>query len=132
VEVDELWIDADPTRLEQIVDNLLHNAIKYTPNGGAIAVRARAAGPEAVIEVSDTGVGIDADTLPMIFDALVQGPTGIDRAQGGLGLGLALVRELAALHGGSVGAHSAGPGKGSTFVLRLPLAQPEPALVPRA
>jgi signal transduction histidine kinase len=127
-DVGELWVDADPTRLEQIFDNLLHNAIKYTPNGGAIAVRARAAGLEAVIEISDTGVGIDAATLPMIFDALVQGPTAIDRAQGGLGLGLALVSELAALHGGSVGAHSEGPGKGSVFVLRLPLAAaPVPA-----
>jgi signal transduction histidine kinase len=77
-----------------------------------------------VIEVEDTGVGIDADTLPMIFDALVQGPTGIDRAQGGLGLGLALVRELTALHGGSVTAASAGHGQGSTFTLRLPLAHP--------
>jgi signal transduction histidine kinase len=86
-------------------------------------VRAHAAGGEALIEIADTGVGIDAGTLPMIFDALVQGPTGIDRAQGGLGLGLALVRELTLLHGGSVGAHSDGPGKGSTFTLRLPLAE---------
>jgi signal transduction histidine kinase len=122
-DVGELWIDADPTRLEQIIDNLLHNAIKYTPPGGAISVRAHAAGGEALIEIADTGVGIDAGTLPMIFDALVQGPTGIDRAQGGLGLGLALVRELTLLHGGSVGAHSDGPGKGSTFTLRLPLAE---------
>jgi signal transduction histidine kinase len=122
-DVGELWIDADPTRLEQIIDNLLHNAIKYTPPGGAISMRAHAAGGEAVIEIADTGVGIDAETLPMIFDALVQGPTGIDRAQGGLGLGLALVRELTLLHGGSVGAHSEGPGKGSTFTLRLPLAE---------
>jgi signal transduction histidine kinase len=123
VQTDALWMDADPTRLEQIFDNLLHNAIKYTPPGGAITVRARGAGMEAVIEVSDTGVGIDAGTLPMIFDALVQGPTAIDRAQGGLGLGLALVRELTALHGGSVGAHSEGPGQGSRFTLRLPLAE---------
>jgi signal transduction histidine kinase len=126
VDAEELWVDADPTRLEQIFDNLLHNAIKYTPKGSAIAVRARAAageaGPETVIEVSDAGVGIDAATLPMIFDALVQGPTGIDRAQGGLGLGLALVKELTALHGGSVAAHSEGPGSGSTFTLRFPLA----------
>jgi signal transduction histidine kinase len=125
VETRQLWVDADPTRLEQVFDNLLHNAIKYTPKGGAVAARAFAAGREAVIEVSDSGVGIDAATLPMIFDALVQGPTGIDRAQGGLGLGLALVKELTALHGGSVAAHSEGPGKGSTFTLRFPLAQEE-------
>src|SRR5205085_1451069 len=91
VEVGALPVDADPTRLEQIFDNLLHNAIKYTPAGGSIAVRTHTAAPHAVIEVADTGVGIDAATLPTIFDVLVQGPTGIDRAQGGLGLGLALV-----------------------------------------
>ena len=123
VDVGAIRIEADPTRLEQIFDNLLHNAIKYTPNGGTIAVRAHEAGGEAVIEVADTGVGIDADTLPMIFDVLVQGPTGIDRAQGGLGLGLALVRELTALHGGSVKAWSEGAGKGSLFTLRFPLAE---------
>jgi signal transduction histidine kinase len=131
VDAESLWIAADPTRLEQIFDNLLHNAIKYTPAGGSIAVRAHASGSEAVIEVADTGVGIDADTLPMIFDALVQGPTGIDRAQGGLGLGLALVRELTALHGGSVSANSEGAGKGTVFTLRFPLAQEQasPALL---
>jgi signal transduction histidine kinase len=128
VDAGELWIDADPTRLEQIFDNLLHNAIKYTPAGGAIGISARADGLDAVIEVKDTGVGIDADTLPMIFDALVQGPTAIDRSQGGLGLGLALVRELAILHGGSVSAHSEGAGKGSVFTLRFPLAQECPSL----
>jgi signal transduction histidine kinase len=126
VDAGALWIDADPTRLEQIFDNLLHNAIKYTPQGGAIAVSARADGGEAVIEVSDTGIGIDADTLPTVFDALVQGPTGIDRAQGGLGLGLALVRELTALHGGSASARSAGSGMGSTFTLRFPQAPAAP------
>jgi signal transduction histidine kinase len=123
VDARDVWMDADPTRLEQIVDNLLHNAIKYTPAGGAIRVAARAAGKDAVIEVADTGVGIDASTLPMIFDALVQGPTGIDRAQGGLGLGLALVKELTALHGGSVSAHSAGAGLGTSFTLRFPLVE---------
>jgi len=75
-----------------------------------------------VVEVSDSGVGIPAETLPYIFEALVQGPISIDRAQGGLGLGLALVKELAQLHGGSVRAHSDGAGRGSTFVLTLPLA----------
>jgi signal transduction histidine kinase len=126
VEAGDMCIDADPTRLEQIFDNLLHNAIKYTPQGGTIGVSARTDGREALIEVKDTGVGIDAATLPMIFDALVQGPTAIDRSQGGLGLGLALVRELAALHGGSVKAYSEGPGMGCTITLRFPLAA-EPA-----
>ncbi len=123
LEIGELWIDADPTRLEQIFDNLLHNALKYTPAGGRIAVRARAAGTQAVIEVADTGVGIAAEVLPTIFDVLVQGPTAIDRSQGGLGLGLALVKELTALHGGNVDARSAGPGTGCTFTLRFPLAE---------
>jgi signal transduction histidine kinase len=117
-------IEADETRLGQIFDNLLHNAIKYTPAGGDIGVRAwsDSAAGAALIEVSDNGVGIAAETLSSIFDPLVQGPTGIDRAQGGLGLGLALVRELTALHGGTVTAHSDGAGRGCVFLLRLPLA----------
>ena len=122
VDVPALWIDGDATRLEQMFDNLLHNAIKYTPAGGAIAVRGQVLEGRAVVEVSDSGVGIPAETLPYIFEALVQGPISIDRAQGGLGLGLALVKELAQLHGGSVRAHSDGAGRGSTFVLTLPLA----------
>jgi signal transduction histidine kinase len=131
VAVPALWVEGDATRLEQVFDNLLHNAVKYTPAGGAIAVRARAEGNQAVIELADTGVGIAADTLPLIFDALVQGPTSIDRAQGGLGLGLALVKQLAALHGGRISAHSDGPGRGSTFTLVFPLAA-EPAAEPAA
>jgi signal transduction histidine kinase len=123
VEVADLWLEADATRLEQVFDNLLHNAVKYTPAGGAIAVRAQADGTEAAIEVADDGVGIAADTLPLIFDALVQGPTSIDRAQGGLGLGLALAKELTVLHGGSIQAHSDGPGLGCRFTLVFPLAE---------
>jgi signal transduction histidine kinase len=122
VDVAPLVVDADVTRLEQVFDNLLHNALKYTPAGGAIAVRARPQDGMAVIELADTGIGILPATLPVIFEALVQGPVSIDRAQGGLGLGLALVRELAAQHGGTVTAASGGAGHGSTFTLRLPLA----------
>jgi signal transduction histidine kinase len=122
VDVAPLFVDADVTRLEQVFDNLLHNAVKYTPAGGAIAVRAWPQDGMAVVEVADTGVGIAPATLPMIFEALVQGPVSIDRTQGGLGLGLALVRELVAQHGGTVTATSAGAGQGSTFTLRLPLA----------
>jgi len=117
------WVDGDRTRLEQIVDNLLHNAIKYTPSGGGIAVRCRADGKDVVVEVADTGVGLAPELLPVIFDVLVQGPTSIDRAQGGLGLGLALVKELSALHGGTVSVHSAGVGQGCTFTLVLPMRQ---------
>jgi len=111
----------DRTRLEQIVDNLLHNAIKYTPAGGAIAVRCLAADGQALVEVRDTGVGIAPEYLGVIFDVLVQGPTSIDRGQGGLGLGLALVKELSALHGGTVAVHSDGQGMGCTFTVRFPL-----------
>lgn len=115
------WVDGDRTRLEQIVDNLLHNAIKYTPAGGTITVRCQGAGKDVVVEVCDTGVGLAPELLPVIFDVLVQGPTSIDRAQGGLGLGLALVKELTALHGGRVSVHSAGHGQGCTFTLVFPL-----------
>jgi signal transduction histidine kinase len=128
VDAPALWVDADATRLEQMFDNVLHNAMKYTPAGGSIAVRAAAGAGGAVIEVVDSGVGIPAGTLPFIFEALVQGPTSIDRAQGGLGLGLALVKELTILHGGTIRAHSDGAGRGCTFTLTLPLAAaPEPA-----
>jgi len=122
VDVAQFVVDADVTRLEQVFDNLLHNAVKYTPAGGAIAVRACRQDGMAVIEVADTGIGILPATLPVIFEALVQGPVSIDRAQGGLGLGLALVRELVAQHGGTVMAASGGADQGSTFTLRLPLA----------
>jgi len=117
------WVDGDRTRIEQIVDNLLHNAIKYTPAGGSIAVRCRHSedGREVVVEVCDSGVGLAPELLPVIFDVLVQGPTSIDRAQGGLGLGLALVKELSALHGGRVSVHSPGQGQGCTFTLVFPL-----------
>jgi len=120
VSVAGAWVTGDRTRLEQIVDNLLHNAIKYTPAGGRIGVSVHGEGGEVVVRVSDTGVGIAPELQPMIFDALVQGPTSIDRAQGGLGLGLALVRQLASLHGGSIEVESGGAGHGSTFTLRLP------------
>lgn len=114
------WVDGDHTRLEQVVDNLLHNAVKYTPTGGRIDVRVWRDGDEVALSVSDTGVGITPELHPVIFDVLVQGPTSIDRGQGGLGLGLALVRQLTALHGGTVAVHSDGPGKGSCFVVRVP------------
>lgn len=120
IDVAEACVLGDRTRLEQIVDNLLHNAIKYTPAGGTIRVRVRRDGNDALVDVIDTGVGIAHELQPLIFDVLVQGPTSIDRAKGGLGLGLALVKELAALHGGSCAVFSDGPGRGSTFTVRLP------------
>jgi signal transduction histidine kinase len=119
----EAWIVGDATRLEQVVTNLLDNAVKYTPSGGRIKVRTFTRGREAVLEVEDTGVGIPPELMPRIFDLFTQGERTLDRAQGGLGLGLALVRRLVELHGGSVRARSAGAGKGSTFIARFPLAQ---------
>jgi CheY-like chemotaxis protein/two-component sensor histidine kinase len=120
VQVEPAWVDADATRLEQIIVNLLDNAIKYTPEGGDISVRLRALEKEISLEVSDTGIGMPASLLPHVFDVFVQGERPSDRSQGGLGIGLALVRQLTALHGGTITARSEGAGKGSTFVLALP------------
>ncbi len=116
------WIDADATRVEQIVTNLLVNALKYTPAGGAVDVTVRPADGEAVLEVRDSGIGIASDVLPRIFEVFVQGERALDRAQGGLGVGLTLVRRLVELHGGRVEAASDGAGRGSRFTVRLPLA----------
>jgi PAS domain S-box-containing protein len=118
-----LAVDGDETRLTQVVSNLLTNAARYTPPGGRIEVTAERQGGVVVLEVRDNGSGIDAALLPHIFDMFVQGPR-TDRSQGGLGLGLSLVRTLTELHGGSVTADSAGPGRGSTFTVRLPAATP--------
>jgi signal transduction histidine kinase/DNA-binding response OmpR family regulator len=115
-----LALDADPVRLGQVVANLLHNAAKYTDRGGHIAVSARRAGAEHVLSVKDDGLGIAPDMLPRIFDLFVQVEQGSDRAHGGLGLGLTLVRSLVELHGGAVFARSAGLGRGCEFEVRLP------------
>lgn len=123
---EELWVDGDLTRLAQIVANLLNNAAKYTPERGRIGLSLRRDGAQAVIRVSDTGLGIDADMLPKVFELFTQVDRNIHRAQGGLGIGLALARKLVALHGGSVHAESEGANKGSTFELRLPLAEEAP------
>jgi len=112
VQAEPAWAHADPTRLDQIVSNLLANAAKYTPPGGTIRVRVRGEGDEAVVRVADTGIGIPVGLLPRIFDLFVQGERGLDRAkQEGLGVGLTLVRRLVGLHGGRVEASSDGPGR---------------------
>ena len=121
VETSTVLVDADVARTDQIITNLLVNAVKYTDAGGRIDVRVCADGPHACLRVSDNGIGISAELLPRLFEVFVQGRQALDRAQGGLGIGLALVRKLAELQGGTVEAQSPGPGQGSTFIVRLPL-----------
>lgn len=116
----ELWLEADPARLAQIVVNLVNNAAKYTDRGGRIWLTVDREGQEAVIRVRDTGTGIAAEMLPYIFDLFTQAEWPVDRSQGGLGIGLALVRRLVDLHGGTITASSPGLGQGSEFVVRLP------------
>ena len=119
-----LAVEGDPTRLAQILSNLLTNAAKYTPQGGLITVGGRAEGDDAVLVVRDTGIGIAPETLPHVFDLFVQERQRSDRARGGLGLGLAIVRSLVERHGGSVSVRSGGDGQGSEFTVRLPMANP--------
>jgi signal transduction histidine kinase len=120
VQAAPVWVEADPARLSQIVDNLLLNAIKYTPAGGHIEVRTFVEGDDAVLCVGDDGVGIARELLPHVFDLFIQGPRSLDRAQGGLGVGLTLAHRLVQAHRGRIVAASDGPGKGSTFSVRLP------------
>ena len=131
-----VWVQGDPTRIKQIISNLLVNAVKFTPAGGAVALTVGSTAGEAVLTVKDSGVGIAPELLPHIFELFVQGETSLDRAQGGLGIGLALVHQLVSLHGGTVSVASAGPGQGSAFTVRLPriaapAAPPAPALPAR-
>jgi signal transduction histidine kinase/CheY-like chemotaxis protein len=120
--LEHVWVDADPNRLNQIITNLLHNALKYTTRAGVISVHTYHDGACGVLKIEDTGSGIAADLLPRVFDLFTQGEQGPDRAHGGLGVGLTLVRRLVELHSGQVEAHSEGTGRGSTFIVRLPLA----------
>ncbi|MCG5052231.1 MAG: PAS domain S-box protein [Myxococcales bacterium] len=116
-----LVVEGDPVRLTQIVDNLISNAIKYTPADGCISVTLTGEGSEAVLQVKDSGEGIDPQLLPNLFKPFQQGHQSLDRKQGGLGLGLALVKVLADMHGGQVHAQGGGAGRGASFVVRLPL-----------
>jgi len=128
-----VMVVGDPTRLEQVVTNLLTNAIKYTPREGTVTVRTERAGADAVVTVADTGTGLSADMVERVFELFSQSQRTLERAEGGLGIGLTLVRALVRQHGGEVTARSPGPGRGSTFEVRLPLlpvsssaAEPEP------
>jgi CheY-like chemotaxis protein len=125
-DVSSMWVDGDETRIEQVLENLVGNALKYTPPGGSVTVRLTRAGDAAVLEVSDTGAGIPTNLGDKIFGLFVQGERALDRAQGGLGIGLTLVKALVELQGGTVEARSEGPGRGSVFAVRLPLV-PTPA-----
>jgi signal transduction histidine kinase len=115
-----VWLQADPRRLEQVFVNVLANACRYTDAGGDLAVWVHTRDGQAVVRVRDSGIGIAPDALPYIFDLFKQANEGDPRSRSGLGIGLALVRDLVELHGGSVGAASAGSGQGSEFTVCLP------------
>ncbi len=119
-------VEGDRARLVQVLSNLLGNAVKYTPEEGAIDVHVRQEDGMLVLSVTDDGIGMEPELTESAFDLFAQGKRASDRSQGGLGLGLALVRNLVELHGGAVGCASPGPGRGSTFIVRLPLAAPQP------
>ena len=114
-------VSGDATRLQQVVWNLISNAVKFTPRGGHVSLRLERDHSHVEIIVSDTGQGISSDFLPFVFDRFRQADGSTTRAQGGLGLGLAIARHLVELHGGTVHAESAGVGQGATFKVRLPL-----------
>jgi signal transduction histidine kinase len=121
LDVEPVLVSADLTRIEQVTVNLLDNAVKHTPSGGTIAVRVRRERDEAVLTVRDTGRGIAPELLPRVFDLFTQGASGLDRAHGGLGVGLTLVRAVVEQHGGRVEARSHGSGRGSEFTVRVPV-----------
>jgi CheY-like chemotaxis protein/two-component sensor histidine kinase len=121
---------ADPDRIQQVVWNLLSNALKFTPSGGRASVTARRTGTSVEIQIVDTGIGIDKPFLPHVFDRFRQAEPVTTRQHGGLGLGLAIARQLVELHGGSISAASEGEGKGTTFTVRLPLTAQQSDMVP--
>jgi PAS domain S-box-containing protein len=116
-----VWLMGDVIRLEEVIVNLLNNAAKYTPEGGHVSLRLNKEGEDAVVRVRDTGVGIGPDLLPQVFDLFTQAKRTLDRSQGGLGVGLTVVRKLVEMHGGTTEAHSSGLGQGSEFIVRLPV-----------
>jgi CheY-like chemotaxis protein len=120
-----LLVDADMTRLEQIFANLLNNAAKYTHEGGAIHLRATRENGKVIVGLRDNGIGIPPEMLERIFDMFVQVDRSLEKLHSGLGIGLTLVKRLVRMHGGTVEAHSAGPGQGSEFIVKLPAALPQ-------
>jgi signal transduction histidine kinase/CheY-like chemotaxis protein len=124
------WVNVDEARVQQMVNNLVSNAVKYTPPGGKIDVTVGAEDSSAVVRVVDTGIGISPDLLPRVFDLFTQGERGLDRSQGGLGIGLSVVKRLAELQGGSVEVTSPGAGRGTAVTVRLPLIERPPVAAP--
>jgi signal transduction histidine kinase len=129
--LEPIYVSADKVRLAQCIANVLVNAAKYTPDGGEIRIRPYVDGSTAVVEISDNGIGVAPEFLPRIFELFTQSERGLDRSQGGLGVGLTVCKQIVELHGGSVAASSPGVGRGATFTIRLPLAA-QPAAVTRA
>ncbi|HKQ26197.1 MAG TPA: MASE1 domain-containing protein [Burkholderiales bacterium] len=127
---ENLYVEADATRISQVVLNLINNAAKYTPAGGRIWISLRSENGQAVLKVRDNGMGISAELLPNIFDLFIQGDRALDRSEGGLGIGLTIARRIVEMHGGSTMALSEGPGKGAEFVVRLPAVPAPAATVP--
>ncbi len=127
-----VWVEGDAGRLGQILVNLLDNAARYTDAGGRVSLSLTEGGGQAVLRVRDTGIGITADLLPRIFDLFAQADAPPDRARGGLGVGLTLVRNLVEMHGGVIQAASAGPDRGSEFTVRLPAVAEGPRATPQA
>ena len=117
---DPIWVEVDFTRMAQAFANLLSNAVKYTDRGGRIGVSAVVDGPQIVVSLSDTGIGIAPSALPHIFDMFLMNEASLDRPREGLGIGLTLAKRLIELHDGTIDAASGGPGQGSTFLIRLP------------
>ena len=124
--VEPIFVDADATRLGQIFSNLLNNAAKYSEREGRIELKAEVRGREVEVRIADAGVGIPQEMLPKIFEMFSQVDRSLEKSQGGLGIGLTLVKRLTEMHGGSVEASSSGPGMGSEFVVRLPVDLSEP------
>ncbi|MEO8006678.1 MAG: MASE1 domain-containing protein [Betaproteobacteria bacterium] len=125
---EKLLVDADATRLSQVTLNLVNNAAKYTPPGGHLTISASREKGQAILKVKDNGIGISAEFLPDVFKLFMQGERGLDRSEGGLGIGLTVAKRIVEMHGGSIAAFSDGPGKGAEFVVRLPAASaPAPA-----
>jgi CheY-like chemotaxis protein len=123
-----VWLDVDKTRLAQALSNLVNNAVKYTPKGGEIRLSVQKQSTDVLISVKDNGIGIPPEMLPHVFDMFTQVDRSLERSQGGLGIGLNIVKRLVELHGGNIEARSAGENQGSEFVIRLPLAaEPKPA-----